>query len=543
MAVSIHRPPDGSWSAAGSARRGAGLARHDGLVLFAAAAVAIFALAIYVRTMLPGVGFWDTAEAQTVPPTLSIFHPTGFPTYTLLGWAWSLLPFGEAAFRMNLLSGVCVALAAGLVTLIAARLIEERHRATVAISAGIAGLAYAMASEPWDNAIRADVHAIHALFVTLILWLMLTWRVAVRAGSPHSGRWLMAAALTFGLGMGNHPLTGLLAFGILPFLFFVDPGLWRRPSLLAACGALLVAGLGTYLYIPIRAAIDPQPPLFYARPDSAERLRYLIFAEQFKDLFSHFDDPLAFFAQRWDKTESVLAVQFLGPGWLLVAFGAATVAVRRLGSFIFLGVIVVVNVWYSMNYLDGDIDRYYVTTTAIAAALLGVAVAGLATTCARAAAELGRRMGRAARRRVTAGAALAVLLLAGLLPLGSLVTRYDARDRSDDHEADRWVASVFARLPPDAVILSWWSYSTPLWYHRWVLGERPDITIVDERNMLDDGYMSWDGAIRAFLGRRPVYLVPPEWESERLLRLWDTETISTYAGYTKLQRVKEPGEP
>ena len=75
----------------------------------------LVALAMYLRTMLPSTGFWDTGEAQTVPYTLSIFHPTGFPLYTLLGWAWShLLPFGEVAWRMNLLSGVCVALAAGL---------------------------------------------------------------------------------------------------------------------------------------------------------------------------------------------------------------------------------------------------------------------------------------------------------------------------------------------------------------------------------------------------------------------------------------------
>jgi hypothetical protein len=65
----------------------------------------------------------------------------------------------------------------------------------------------------------------------------------------------MAAALVFGLGLGNHPLTGLLAFGIAPFLFVVDPQLWRRPGLILGCAALLVIGLGTYLYIPIRAAM------------------------------------------------------------------------------------------------------------------------------------------------------------------------------------------------------------------------------------------------------------------------------------------------
>ena len=40
-------------------------------------------------------------------------------------------------------------------------------------------------------------------------------------------------------------------------------------------------------------------------------------------------------------------------------------------------------------------------------------------------------------------------------------------------------------LEPNAVIVSWWSYSTPLWYAQQVEGLRPDIFIVDDRTMLD----------------------------------------------------------
>ena len=36
---------------------------------------------------MPGVGFWDTGEFQTVLPILGTAHPTGYPTYVLLGWA------------------------------------------------------------------------------------------------------------------------------------------------------------------------------------------------------------------------------------------------------------------------------------------------------------------------------------------------------------------------------------------------------------------------------------------------------------------------
>jgi hypothetical protein len=86
--------------------------------------------------------------------------------------------------------------------------------------------------------------------------------------------------------------------------------------------------------------------------------------------------------------------------------------------------------------------------------------------------------------------------------------------------------------------VSWWSYSTPLWYHRWVLGDRPDITILDERNILDDGYGTIDGAIDRFLGYRPVYVVPPFWELDQITVTWQTQTVPTYPGYTDLLRIE-----
>ena len=45
------------------------------------------------------------------------------------------------------------------------------------------------------------------------------------------------------------------------------------------------------------------------------------------------------------------------------------------------------------------------------------------------------------------------------------------------------------------MVVSWWSYSTPLWYGRWVEGRRPDVTIIDDRDILDDGYGDGRGAI------------------------------------------------
>ncbi len=503
--------------------------------------MALAAIGIYVRTLMPSTGFWDTGEAQTVPATLSIFHPTGFPTYTLVGWLWSQLPVGEVAWRMNLLSAVCMALASGVVVLIAGHLIAERHRLLRATAAGTAGGVFAFAAEPWENATRADVHALGVLFVAIVLWLCLVWGAAERSGGPHAGRWLVGAAFAFGLGIGAHPLVGLLAVAIGPWLFVVDRAFWRRYRLIGACAVVLLLGVAIYAYIPLRALADPEPPLFYARPDTWERLRYLVFAEQFRGLFDDFGTPLANLDRKWAEAERVLSAQFVLPAWLLAAVGAAVIASRRIGLFVVLALVVGVDVFYAMHFDDGDIDRYYMPSLVVVAPLVGVALAMLATASARAVAEVGRRVaiGRA-RSNLASSAAVLVLGLGALLPAASLVTGYTSHDQSQNREADLWVASVHEVLPPNAVVISWWSYSTPLWYHRWIESERPDVTIIDERNILDDGYRTMGAAIRSHLGRRPVYVVPPDWDYEEITERWETRTVRTYPGYTDLLRIEAP---
>jgi hypothetical protein len=309
------------------------------------------------------------------------------------------------------------------------------------------------------------------------------------------------------------------------------------------CGVVLAVSLvGPYAFLWVRAISDPEPPLFYARPDTWERFRYLVFAEQFSGLFRDFRSPLADLPDKFVDVRRVLAVQFVPPGWLLVALGAAIVAARSLPTFAVLFLFVLGNVMYSMNFNDGDIDRYYMTTIAVLAPLLGVAVATVGAACARAVAEVGRRLFTTleARRRLAALAGGVVLALGAGVPYASLVTGYEAHDASENRDADAWVASVHARLPPNAVVVSWWSYSTALWHHRWVLGERPDVTIIDERDILDDGYRTMNNAIRAHFGRRPVYVVLPDWERRAVTERWELSTVDTLPGFTRLLLVEGP---
>ena len=70
-----------------------------------------------------------------------------------------------------------------------------------------------------------------------------------------------------------------------------------------------------------------------------------------------------------------------------------------------------------------------------------------------------------------------------------------------------WVDTALEVMARDAVVVSWWSYSTPLWYAQHVEGRRPDIWIVDDRTRLDEDLGDIYDVIDANLPDRPVYVI------------------------------------
>ena len=76
-----------------------------------------------------------------------------------------------------------------------------------------------------------------------------------------------------------------------------------------------------------------------------------------------------------------------------------------------------------------------------------------------------------------------------------------AVDCAHDDAARAGSTDALAVMEPDAVVVSWWSYSTPLWYAQRVEGRRPDLVIVDDRTRLDEGLGDVTDVIDAHLGR------------------------------------------
>src|SRR5688500_20259447 len=113
------------------------------------AGVGLLALAVYLRSLLPGVGYsGDTAKWQFLGGVGGVPHATGYPLYTALDQLWvRVVPFGSLAWRVNLLSAVLGAAAvAGLFVLL--RVLEVRRGVAVA-----SALLFAVTRTFWSQAV------------------------------------------------------------------------------------------------------------------------------------------------------------------------------------------------------------------------------------------------------------------------------------------------------------------------------------------------------------------------------------------------------
>lgn len=499
--------------------------RYEGLApLILPVGVVVVVLAIIGPTVMPGLGFWDTGEFQTVPPILGTMHPTGYPTYVLLGFVVNLLlsPIGEPAFRMNLMSLLAVAAAAALAAL-TIRVLTGR-----AIVGAAVGVGLALTPVVWAIATRADAHALHLAFVALLVAVLVRWERAARVQTAGADRWLVGAAVVFGLAAGNHSLTLLLALPIALFVLAVEPAIVRRPRLVVGC---LLAALGSlalvYLELPLRAG-PFRASLVYADPQTWDGFWYIALAEQFRGVLGN---PFA------DLLPKLGDLADLGLGQLgALAFAvplAFVVTALRLPRFALLtGSAFVITVLFNAAYSNADLGRYYLGPVFLAWLWLGV----LATTIVDRAVVLADRSTEVepdrGRSRGELGLALTMAATLLLPTIAAFPLRAEQQDRSSETSAHRWLDAMFATLPKNSVVVTWWSYSTALWYGQHVEGRRPDIMIIDDRTLLDLHLGEAADAVAVYLDQRPVYVIRANGDDlGKILRRFDLEALADQTLY------------
>ncbi len=395
---------------------------------------------------------------QTVAWIAGIPYPTGFPLYVIAGWIWThALPFASVAARLNALSAVAVAGAAGIVCAIAL-MFDVAEAIAVAAS-----WTFAFAFPIWLRGTYADVHPLgFAIALLAIAW-------AVRWVQSGDTRALRAAILLAAVAVGIDNTTVLiLAGGCIV-------ALGRRLPLRATGAGIAIAVIivcAAYAWLPLRSAqisaarLDPTLALGIpaGRPfwDDHHPSTY----EGFVSLVGGTAwSPGSSVAQLASWPVIAATAQRYGPHLAadfpyLLAYvaivGGALVARTRPLVAIGLALAGVVPALFGASYsAEADPGRYAFALYAMCA--LGIAIAA-------------DRAARLARGRFTA-------LAAGVVTLALLGVVANDATRSapivaarGDHRASDLLDVVTASSRDGAVVVTPWNYAAPLAYRAYVDG-------------------------------------------------------------------------
>jgi len=196
----------------------------------------VFAIAmvVYFFSAESTGSLWDCGEFVLGAYKLQVVHPPGASLFLLIGrlFAWMADMLSEdpsnIAFAVNIMSGICTALAAAFVswiTITFARLSMvgrdqpiSFEQTLVTCGAGlVAGLTTAFCTSIWFSAVEGEVYAMSTMFTTMTVWAAVKWYGM--EDTPDADRWLIFAVYSAGLSIGVH-LLSLLAFPAIGLLYY-----------------------------------------------------------------------------------------------------------------------------------------------------------------------------------------------------------------------------------------------------------------------------------------------------------------------------------
>ena len=428
------------------------------VVLLAGLGVFVFVLVLYLKTLAPTVLYLqnpkllDAAMLQMQVSVLGITHPTGYPTYLMLTHLFTYLPFGDPAYRVNLGSAAYAALA--VVAVYVAGLLLNRR----VVAAASGALAFGLGTALWSQAVIAEVYTLNALLVSVTIVVLLLWR------EYRKDRLLLLSAFLVGLCLTNHLTSGLLLPASLLFVALVD---WRRlvdVRLVLGGAGLFLLGLAPYLYLPIRAAMDP--PMEANNPTDFGRFWYVVSGGNLTGSFFSFGPSelparmIFYWEHLLDNTPFLMV--------MVALTGAVIMLLKDRVVGIFLGFLFFGWLFHAVENNIPDIDLYFIPTYLV---LSLWAAAGLGTLLAEVESLISAFPG------VKKGAILGVLsAMLLVLPLLGVSETYAKNDMSGVYRGRKEIEAVADNAAPNATILH---HRSSMWYLVLVERRRRDLTIVD----------------------------------------------------------------
>jgi hypothetical protein len=491
-------------------------AMHSALNAVAAAGVSAAAFLLYLFSLAPGLTWAhqgaDGGELVTAAIVNGVPHPPGYPLYMLLLRAWLaftglVLPGSDLNWRGALLSALCAALSAGVTYLTARHLLRQNRRGM--LWAVLAALAWAISPLLWQQAVIAEVYALHSLLLALLGWAVLV----------HPAK-LWYVVITVALGVANH-LTFVL---LLPAAFYIiwaqrnrlperQPGVqWRLIAPIAgALGLGLLLGALLYLRIPLAAARTP--PVNWGYADNWQGFWWLVSGAAYRAYL--FASPASSLLSRVAGWAYTVTTQYTPIGLAVALIGLAhwdrTAGYLRNFSLLWVTPVSA----YALAYYTRDSDIYLLPVGWIIALWLAVGLAQIDEWVAQ---RFSGREDHSQRSRV------AGWLVAGAACLGLIlltVWHWDECSLAGDQVARDYLQQVKATVEPTSIVVTLDDRETfALWFGAWGSRELDGVTPINESLYQFDWYrrlqgdlhpeipgiaQSVDAVVAANRGQRPIY--------------------------------------
>lgn len=398
----------------------------------------------------------DAGDFLSALLTGGIPHPTGYPTYMILGRLFQLLPCGTPVWKAGLFSALCMAAASGLVAAWAGlfwKRITSRLAATVA--GVVSGLTFGTAPLVFSHAVIVEVHGLQMLLVVSTLgWLTLNL-LPNQITDPHWVVYLLAGVV--GIGFGNHITLILLLPLFVPVIWrALREPVARKPILIQF--VLIASGLSIYLYLPLAASRFP--PINWGNPQTVEGFWWMISGAPYQGFLANPSISLI-----GERIRSLMAIALEQFGWVGLGLGILGATQfpsgeRRMGLILLY--IVSVYCAFSILYASDDSVTYLLPAILAYALWIGAGIVVVS---------------RLIWHKFAWGQ-LIILGLGASLLLRTPNIRAQVDPRGESQSAD-FAEKLLVEAPQDALIVTSAAEDTfPIWYYHFGLGKRPDLRII-----------------------------------------------------------------